>query len=599
VRVLFFFGLLSPMFFFSGILPSVKATSVAAPKFTFAAAGDFGGIKPGLIGYAVAQKLNATKPDFTIALGDLGYNDQNPKYWCNNFTHLYTNPLVLVTGNHDTWNGGFNMYADGSTGTASDTLTSEVGNGYLDSSSGYVSSCGAPAGISWVGSSVTSNQLRCLPTLSSPSCYSREYYFDYPTLNPIMRFIFISAGICGTWFNGCPNSTYIGWTAPTPPATCTTPPPAGSEHYCWLKARIDEAKNQGMWVAVALHKECLTDDGNGCESTIAPFNLALNETVGQSMGVDLWLDGHDHTYQRSIQLSGPCHVVNDTYTPCNPVDFGDGKKTPYVKGRGTVVSIIGTGGAAEDPLCPYSPTHNCPNQQFFSKLCGSEGPISGVNQTTGCPSGGDHGFTYFNVTTNQINATYVSATGSFTDHYFIQVPNPPGDFSASSSFMSRTTRRGPGGGPNSASVLIDLNSFGLFSGNVSLNANVSSVFFKSFSPASVQLTAGNTGSSNLTITTLPGTACGNSTSPKVYGITVTATSRSISHQTTFFLTVYANGDVNLDGKVNIFDLTSVGGSFGAMTGDANYNPAADLNSDGAITILDLVIVGGNFGANCW
>jgi len=195
-----------------------------------------------------------------------------------------------------------------------------------------------------------------------------------------MRFVVISAGICGPWFNapqpcpsanGQPPSGANGWNPPTSPATCATPP-AGSEHYCWLKQRIDEAKNAGLWVAVANHKECIMYSTNSCASTLSPFNLALLD------GVDLWLNGHDHTYQRSVQITGtssdPCTV--DGSFEVNHCHLGDGGlgKSPnpaYTKGTGTVVNTIGTGGGTLDTnicssLCPI-------DQSYFASLCGKNG----------------------------------------------------------------------------------------------------------------------------------------------------------------------------------------------------------------------------------
>jgi hypothetical protein len=58
------------------------------------------------------------------------------------------------------------------------------------------------------------------------------------------------------------------------------------------------------------------------------------------------------------------------------------------------------------------------------------------------------------------------------------------------------------------------------------------------------------------------------------------------------------GDVNLDCRVNIFDLSLVAVSYGARLGDPRYNPNADLNGDGIINITDLTIVGSNFGKTC-
>jgi len=63
-------------------------------------------------------------------------------------------------------------------------------------------------------------------------------------------------------------------------------------------------------------------------------------------------------------------------------------------------------------------------------------------------------------------------------------------------------------------------------------------------------------------------------------------------------TVKLKGDVSGDCKVNIFDLTAVGGAFGATAGSSNFSSAADMNNDGRINIFDLTVVGGNFGASC-
>jgi hypothetical protein len=70
-------------------------------------------------------------------------------------------------------------------------------------------------------------------------------------------------------------------------------------------------------------------------------------------------------------------------------------------------------------------------------------------------------------------------------------------------------------------------------------------------------------------------------------------------QVTFSFYVYARGDVNLDGRVDISDLVLVAGVFGTTNKTRGFNPNADLNKDGIINISDLTIVGGDFGARCW
>ena len=614
----------------------VRAPS--APSFTFTAAGDYGGITTGSRGQTVASAIAAATPNFHIALGDLGYGDQNPVNWCTSFKSIYPN-LVLVTGNHDTYNsnGGTVNYLDNTNAVPADQLTSELSgtnqNGFLDkttSMDGYVGACApVPSDINWQGSAVSSNGLTCQMNLTNPSCYAREYYFDYPSSDPIMRFIFISAGICGPWFNGCPGPTYSGWSKPVSPATCSTPP-VGSEHYCWLKARVDEAKNAGLWVAVALHKECVSDgssSGSGhenCESTFDPFNLAMTEMTG----VDLWLDGHSHTYQRSYQLRPPCSTSSPTipYTascavPLNGVNDHLGDNTlgnpAYVRGSGTVVNIIGTGGNGNSDICdPLTSAQGCPNQPQFARLCGKNGDLSTrtnmpVPRTAGCTN--DYGFVKFTVTTSSISATWVdvsctlSTTCSFSDSYIIQ-QNPQGDFGVSSSIarVSKGTRGA--GGTYSSVAVVSANSFGAFSGTIVLSlgsvsggpagacpgSNCPTV---SLSRTSLSVTPGSSDSVILTVDNTLSSPCSNpdnSAGVTRYTVTVTATS-STTRQYIVLIYVYGRGDIDKNGVLNIVDLVVIGLIFASDSSQPNVDPNRDVNNDGVINIFDLVTVSLNFG----
>ncbi len=55
------------------------------------------------------------------------------------------------------------------------------------------------------------------------------------------------------------------------------------------------------------------------------------------------------------------------------------------------------------------------------------------------------------------------------------------------------------------------------------------------------------------------------------------------------------GDTNLDGVVNIIDLSAVGASFGSAPGTSSWNPHADVDANGMINIVDLVLVANAFG----
>ncbi len=54
------------------------------------------------------------------------------------------------------------------------------------------------------------------------------------------------------------------------------------------------------------------------------------------------------------------------------------------------------------------------------------------------------------------------------------------------------------------------------------------------------------------------------------------------------------GDVNDDDVVNILDITFIGGRYGSVCGDPNYDPRADLNIDCKVNIQDIALAGGNY-----
>jgi len=64
------------------------------------------------------------------------------------------------------------------------------------------------------------------------------------------------------------------------------------------------------------------------------------------------------------------------------------------------------------------------------------------------------------------------------------------------------------------------------------------------------------------------------------------------------VTVFLEGDVNSDCKVNVLDLADVGIAFNSTPASPNWNPAADINHDGKVDIVDLVLVALNFGLTC-
>jgi len=228
----------------------------------------------------------------------------------------------------------------------------------------------------------------CPYTLADPltGSYGREYYFDYPSAAPLARFILISPGIVfkmpeGRW-------AYA----------------AGDAHYLFVEGAIDAARAAGIpWVIVAMHKHCVAAWWYGCEVGTDVWDLLLDRKV------DLILQAHSHTYERSKQLAldpATCAaVVPDAYDADCVVD--DGADALYAKGGGAVTVIDGVFGASiaavnlSDPEAPY-----------FAALMG--------NNTAGV----GWGFMRYAVTPSRIDAQ-TDLSGTFQDAFSIVASPPP------------------------------------------------------------------------------------------------------------------------------------------------------------------------------
>jgi len=55
------------------------------------------------------------------------------------------------------------------------------------------------------------------------------------------------------------------------------------------------------------------------------------------------------------------------------------------------------------------------------------------------------------------------------------------------------------------------------------------------------------------------------------------------------------GDANNNDRINILDLSALGGAFDSSEGGPDWNAHCDFNRDGNVNILDLSALGGNFG----
>ena len=114
----------------------------------------------------------------------------------------------------------------------------------------------------------------------------------------------------------------------------------------WLEA--DLAATNQTWTIVACHFP-LYCDGNYNSDTNEPLKLLREELIPvlDRFGVDLYVAGHDHTYQRSYLIRG--HTgMRETYDPDQHLVSGStGRDEPIVKRAGpysgTVHIVSGTG----------------------------------------------------------------------------------------------------------------------------------------------------------------------------------------------------------------------------------------------------------------
>jgi len=377
-------------------------------SFTFAAGGDIGTPNQGAAAVSLSY-LAATNPDFFLALGDLSYDRSvTGGMWCNEFKEQYDH-IEIIAGAHDT--GEFPPNATDST----------------RSFEKFVNNCPF----------TSPNGARVQPSPLCPtvpivvSCYGREYYFDYPSSAPIARFIMLSPGV----FNitgGCRSPCVV----PAPGITCNPlnqnrtgpggydcwPYAKGDPHYNWVNDTINDARNYYpsiRWTIVGMHKPCLSAGKENCSIGQDIFNLLLLQHV------DLVLEGNDHAYERSKQLSlgnGSCSTTipyiigpgkNNSFVAYNPDCVVDDSSNGFYKPQvGTTLIIQGNMGRGNEVDDSSKNPYNANEQPYFARLMG--------NNTVGF----GHGFVKFTVSASEIRVQTVF-TGTAQDEFRITQPPVP------------------------------------------------------------------------------------------------------------------------------------------------------------------------------
>src|SRR5438093_1580465 len=359
----------------SNLPPPAAATTTS---FTFAASGDHGPLT-NPTGSANLNSLQSVGSDFYLSLGDMSYDPSTTgDAWCSQFKSKFNN-IEILPGDHDT--GGH-----------------PAGFPETHSYEKYLAGC--PFNLN--------TPITCGPI--EDNCYGKEYYFDYPSGNPLARFILLSPKIF--------NVTGV----------CTSPPNCSSQtgqsctdqygcwaydkntlHYNWTRGAIDDARNRGIkWVIAATHKLCISSSDATCSIGIDLFNLLISKKV------DLIIQAHDNAYERSKQLAlnpSNCPSINTNgngFTIYNSGCIADsGSRGYYTPGAGSVVVVQG---AWKNDLYGVNEnathTENTLEAPYFVKLMGKNSAGAGL------------GFAKYIVSVDRIDVqTYFS--GTFQDSFSI------------------------------------------------------------------------------------------------------------------------------------------------------------------------------------
>ena len=221
----------------------------------------------------------------------------------------------------------------------------------------------------------------CLPDrVGAVGNYGVQYYFD---VGRLARFVMLSPDL-----TIADQHYYYG------------PDDAGGDtpQFAWFKEAISSARDEGIeWVIVGMHKPCITVGEYYCDVYQDLFNTLIEERV------DLVISGHDHSYQRSKQVStsaGCRQVTVDDFDGDCVSDDGRSVR----KGNGPIFVIAGTGGAEMYPVHADDPEAG-----YFTATMG---------RNTG---GNRSGFVELEISPDRLSGRFVGSTrGTFTDSFSIE-----------------------------------------------------------------------------------------------------------------------------------------------------------------------------------
>jgi 3',5'-cyclic AMP phosphodiesterase CpdA len=315
--------------------PAASRPALDTNRLTVAATGDIG-MEPA--GVATLEAMGKADADLFLGLGDFSYaGPGSEREFCDLVrTSIGADaPFEVVSGNHEEDSG----------------------------------EDGRIAGIA-----------RCLPDRAgAEGRYGTEYFFD---VGDLARFIMISPDLT---IDG--DHYYYG------------PADGGGDtaNLAWLEQAIDEAHDDGRWVVVGMHKNCISVGEYYCDVYQDLFTSLIDHRV------DLVLSGHDHSFQRSKQISpgdGCQEVVVDAFDPDCVVDHGDTIRA----GAGTMFVVAAAGGAELYDVHPDDP-----EAKYFAATMGRN------------TRGSRYGFAQLDLSPTRMSVRFVGSTpGGFEDAFEIE-----------------------------------------------------------------------------------------------------------------------------------------------------------------------------------
>ena len=166
---------------------------------------------------------------------------------------------------------------------------------------------------------------------------------------------------------------------------------AGSKQYKFVKNDLEQVSKDPniKWIIVTMHKPIYTSP-NGCSASSCEGSKTLRDTyhpLFDNYGVDLVLEAHMHSYQRSYPIK------YNVDSPSKPI-ITSSDKNNYNNPSGEIFAIVATGGIN------------------FHSLAG-KAPFTATQQDS------KFGILEMQFSNNKLDAKFVSNAGSTMDHFTV------------------------------------------------------------------------------------------------------------------------------------------------------------------------------------